>query len=572
MAKIARKPTSSPHSVSEKTRLNKVKAYQDSIFKNTETFTDLCRMARDTLKSDTAAIALLDGESSRLVAFHGAYSPELPRAQSLSREVVELGRTIIVPDVSLLPNKVLGQAMRDNGIRAYVAAPLTVSRGLHIGSFFVSYASPKEFSDSETKMVERLADFAVSMRSLDQFRLRDIAVLAQMKDMLIKIVQQKLHLQRDEKLLSHVSKLAGIGGWELDVATMKTTWSKQVYAIHEVEDQPSFDLSTAINFYPGEAAKTVSRLVGEAISTGKPFEFELPLITAKGANRLVRSMGEAEVVNGKVVRLFGTFQDVTDQRAAEKLMIQMQKMDAIGQVTGGIVHDFNNLLAVIIGNLQLFLKNTSLAPQAREHVVTALAAANRGVATTRQLMTFARMGDPIVEAVETAALVQGLTPILRQSCGPGGALSVNAPLETWPIMSDAAQLETALLNLVINARDASPQGAEIHMATSNIPAAQDIPDLAAPGTRGDYVCISVSDKGQGIPKSIIDKITEPFFTTKKTGKGTGLGLSIVNSFAERSGGKLSVASEEGAGTTVSLYLPRLPVGAGLSSHPSSALK
>ncbi len=551
----------------EKTRLRELRKNESVIAGHTDYFSELCRFACEALDVSTAAITLLDDKKSRLAAYHGSYSPELPRSESLSTQVVEQGKTVCVPDVAALPDKRHSQAMADCGIQSYLAVPLTVKPGVHIGTLFVSCAASRQFDGRDIKLIGSLGRIAVSLMAMSRLERQNATALAKMEALVAKQEMQQATLRRNSRMFRQVSHLAGIGGWELDIASNQTFWSDEVYKIHEVDTGSEFDLSSAIDFYAEEARPTVTNLVNQAIVTGQPFEFELPLITAKGNKRLVRSMGEADIESGQVVRLFGTFQDVTEQRVAEKQALQLQKMDAIGQLTGGIAHDFNNILAAVIGNLQIFLRTAAGNDAECERVAAALAAAQRGAKLTGRLLNYSRSRDPLSEPIRPSAVIHALEGMLRDACGPKMRLAVRMSGDPWLVLSDTSQLETSLLNLVINARDASSGTGDIVIKVENFHAAADVKNLA-PGVKpGDYVRISVTDRGVGIPKSILDKIMEPFFTTKDVGKGTGLGLSMVHGFVTRSGGSMSVESEEGVGTTVSLVLPRLRQEANDTSPP-----
>ncbi len=544
-------------SANEKTRLKELRKYRGTLEKRNQRFSELCRLVCETLDVPTAAITLLDGGTSWLVAHHGSYSRELPRAESLSAHVVDQGTTVCVPDVTALPDKRHSRAMTSCGIRSYVAVPLTVRPGVHIGTFYVSCATARQFDGRDIKIVESLGGIASSLMTMSRLKQQNATALSKMKALVSRLKAQQATLRRNSRMFRQVSHLAGIGGWEVDIASNRTFWSDEVYKIHEIDPGIEFDLSTAINFYPDEARATVLNLVNRAIAIGQPYEFELPFVTAMGNRRLVRSMGEAEYENGQVVRLFGTFQDITEQRAAEKRALQSQKMDAVGQLTGGIAHDFNNILAVIIGNLQICLKTEASHDMERERVAAALAAARRAAKITNRLLLFSRNRDAASEAIDPTTVIEDIKDMLREACGAKMRLVVRSDADRWAILSDASQLETALLNLVINARDASDGTGVIVISVEKFRTATEIDFFPARLDAGDYVKISVSDWGSGIPKAILEKVTEPFFTTKDAGKGTGLGLSMVQEFVTRSRGAMHVGSQEGVGTTMSLYLPRL---------------
>jgi signal transduction histidine kinase/ActR/RegA family two-component response regulator len=246
----------------------------------------------------------------------------------------------------------------------------------------------------------------------------------------------------------------------------------------------------------------------------------------------------------------------SEHRALEAQLAQAQKMQALGQLTGGIAHDFNNLLTVIIGSLAL-LKNGSSSPErARELAQQADSAASRAAALTQRLLAFSRRQPLRPTTIDPRALLTGMEQLLHRTLPADIALRVEVHAETWLCMADPVQLESAVLNLAINARDAMPKGGSLRVGASN---ARVEPKSTLEQERlqpGDYVLIEVSDTGTGMSADVLHQAFEPFFTTKDVGQGSGLGLSMVYGFAEQSGGQAKLVSELGRGTTVQLYLPR----------------
>ncbi|MGY2050354.1 response regulator [Methylobacterium sp. JK268] len=248
---------------------------------------------------------------------------------------------------------------------------------------------------------------------------------------------------------------------------------------------------------------------------------------------------------------------VTAREEAEAQLRQVQKMEAVGQLTGGIAHDFNNLLTGIIGSLDML--QTRLA-QGRidaleRYARTAMTSANRAAALTHRLLAFARRQPLDPKPVEASALVAGMEDLLRRTIGEGVSLEIVTPANLWMTLCDAPQLESALLNLAINARDAMPEGGRLVIETANavLGAQEPVPCEAPPG---EYVCIRVADTGTGMAPEVMARAVEPFFTTKPIGQGTGLGLSMVYGFARQSEGCVAMRSEPGRGTEIRLYLPR----------------
>ncbi|MDB5377655.1 MAG: multi-sensor hybrid histidine kinase [Rubritepida sp.] len=243
---------------------------------------------------------------------------------------------------------------------------------------------------------------------------------------------------------------------------------------------------------------------------------------------------------------------------------QAQKMEAVGQLTGGIAHDFNNLLTVILGNAEFLVDDLADRPESRELALSMVMAAERGAELTRSLLAFARRQPLAPKAVDTNRLVLGMQGLLRRTLGEHIECRIVLNPGLWPAMVDSAQLESATLNLALNARDAMPSGGVLTIETScthlDAAYADQHPEVQA----GDYVMVAVSDSGTGMAPEILAQAFEPFFTTKEVGKGTGLGLSMVYGFVRQTGGHITLYSECGEGTTVKLYLPRadaLPAGA-----------
>jgi PAS domain S-box-containing protein len=257
--------------------------------------------------------------------------------------------------------------------------------------------------------------------------------------------------------------------------------------------------------------------------------------------------------------------DITEvtqaQQALEKTreaLFQAQKMQAIGQLSGGIAHDFNNLLTVILGNLEIVRKRIADDPKITRLIDNATQGALRGVSLTQRMLAFARRQELKSEPVDIPALVQGISGLLRSSLGPTVVLETRFPPQLEPVMADVNQLELAVLNLATNARDAMPHGGKIIISTRTEEVRDEIrPHMAA----GRFVCLSVTDSGEGMDDATLASAMDPFFTTKGLGKGTGLGLSMVHGFIEQLGGRFVLKSKKDQGTTAELWLPVAASGA-----------
>jgi PAS domain S-box-containing protein len=293
----------------------------------------------------------------------------------------------------------------------------------------------------------------------------------------------------------------------------------------------------------------------KAIATGRPQRFDWQCKAKDGRLFWAEVSIRFASISGQDVVL-AVVRDVTERQAIEGQLRQAQKMEAIGNLTGGMAHDFNNMLGVVVGNLDLARERLGDDEDLREMVGEALEAAWRGADLTRRLLAFARRQRLRPARIEVNALVSDTVRLLRRLLGEDTEISLELGADIWSVMADPAQLEASLANLSTNARDAMPTGGRLIIATANRSLDADYAAAHADVTPGDFVMIEVSDTGTGMSAETMTQIFEPFFTTKEQGKGTGLGLSMVFGFLKQSGGHVSVYSEVGQGTTFRLYLPR----------------
>lgn len=276
--------------------------------------------------------------------------------------------------------------------------------------------------------------------------------------------------------------------------------------------------------------------------------------------------------DGKAVRLLGSMTDVTAQRELDARLRQSQKLEAIGQLTGGVAHDFNNLLMVIGGNAEL-LKELALPSEAREMVDLIENASNHGAELTSHLLSFARKQTLAPRPLKIDEQLAVTGTLLRRVLPENITITVENTAGLWQVEADAGQLESALVNLCLNAKDAMASGGRLILAATNRQIGSEFRKIDPDLKPGDYVQILIIDSGTGIEADLLDKVFDPFFTTKPIGQGTGLGLSMVYGFAKQSGGHVSVSSEVGVGTTVQLLLPRAKrkETGGLSNIPDEVL-
>jgi len=271
--------------------------------------------------------------------------------------------------------------------------------------------------------------------------------------------------------------------------------------------------------------------------------------------------------DGRFLGYRGTGTDLTEQHETADRLRQSQKMDAIGQLTGGVAHDFNNVLTVITGTIEIIQEGVADRPElaAIAHLIDE--ASVRGAEITSQLLTFARRQPLQPREVDINALVLDVCKLLKPMLGEHVEIETLLASDAWSVLADPSQLSAAIVNLAINARDAMPGGGKLRLESTNV-VIDDAASFDDEARAGEFVMIAVADTGQGIPADIIDRVFEPFFTTKGVGRGTGLGLAMVYGFARQTGGTVKIESEQGRGTVVRLYLPRSEIPASAKSAPA----
>ncbi|MGF1611466.1 MAG: cache domain-containing protein [Kiloniellales bacterium] len=279
-----------------------------------------------------------------------------------------------------------------------------------------------------------------------------------------------------------------------------------------------------------------------------------------GALLLATAIAPVRSVEGTVTNWVGLAEDITEQRRAQEQLHQAQKMEVVGQLTGGLAHDYNNLLSVILGNLEILdgklASNGSGNEDALRHIDLALRAGRRSAALTRRLLAFSRRQRLTPVPTDVNEVITGLSDLLRQTLDETIVVRCDLAPGLWHCVIDPSQLESALLNLTINSRDAMPNGGRLTINTANLSLAPEEARAVGPLPPGDYLRITVEDDGAGMPPEVLAHAFDPFFTTKGPGRGTGLGLSSVYGFVRQSGGHVTIESEGGRGTAVRLYLPR----------------
>ncbi|MGE9010503.1 PAS domain S-box protein [Leptospira interrogans] len=304
----------------------------------------------------------------------------------------------------------------------------------------------------------------------------------------------------------------------------------------------------------------IAQFLRETAGGAMGMRYEAPALHRDGHEFFVEvSLTALRRGDGYIINSF--VRDVTQRRLAEEQLIRAQKMETVGQLTGGIAHDFNNMLTVITGTIEILADGVKDVPHLASITKLISDAADRGANLTASLLAFARKQPLQPAEIDVNDLIREAVRLLAPTLGNDIEIEAALSDEAWPAFVDRSQLSSAVVNLAINARDAMPNGGKLTIATGNIRLG--VPEAVVRGVEraGDYVAVEVSDTGTGIPQPILDKIFEPFFSTKEVGQGAGLGLSMVFGFAKQSGGSVDVRSEEGSGTTFTIYLPKADTSA-----------
>jgi PAS domain S-box-containing protein len=463
-------------------------------------------------------------------------------------------------------------------VRSYLAVPVLSRSGEVLGSLFIGHSEPGVFTEREERIIVGIAAqaaVAIDNARLYQASRRDVEARKQSEQAL-----QTLNETLEQRVSERTQQLTA------SFSELSESERRFRLLVEAVTDYAIFMLDAdgnVVKWNPGaERIKgyTSSEIIGQHISrfyTEEDRRSGVPQTVIAKATLTGRYEGEGWRVRkdgtrfwanvalnairderGELIGFAKVTRDLTERRATEEQLRQAQKMEAIGQLTGGVAHDFNNLLTVISGNMETLQRRLSGGDDSRLQrlVNSALLASSRAAALTHQLLAFSRRQPLQPKAVSVNALLTGMSDLIRRSLPESIAIETVQAGGVWLTSVDANQLENCLLNLAVNARDAMPDGGKLTIEAANVyldekyAVAADIPP-------GQYVGLFVSDSGVGMGPDVLSKAFDPFFTTKGEGQGTGLGLSQVYGFVKQSGGHVRIYSEVGTGTTIKIYLPRL---------------
>src|SRR6202043_40006 len=466
-------------------------------------------------------------------------------------------------------------------VRSYLAVPVLSRSGDVLGGLFFGHPQPGMFNDRAERIMMGLAAqaaVAIDNSRLYQTSVREVAARREAEEKLQELnrhLEQRVS-QRAEELAASVIKLEeserrfrilveGVTDYAifmLDPAGTVVNWNPGAQRIKGY--QPAEIVGQHFSrFYSDEDRqnRVPHNAIETAARTGK-YEAEGWRVRKDGtqfwASVVINAIRNSQ---GEVIGFAKVTRDLTERRATEQRLQQAQKMEGIGQLTGGVAHDFNNLLTIIIGNLETLQRNLDSVPPPVERLKrsasTAMRGSRRAESLTQRLLAFSRQTPLAPKPIDVARLVGGLSDLLRRTLGEQVTVETVLGGGLWRANVDPNQLEVAIINLAVNARDAMPKGGKLTLETANVYLDESSAARQVEVVPGQYIMVAVTDSGSGMTPEVLAKAFGPFFTTKDVGHVTGLGLSPAYGFAKQSGGHVKIYSEVGEGTTVKLYFPRV---------------
>nr|WP_284700816.1 response regulator [Robbsia betulipollinis] len=482
-------------------------------------------------------------------------------------EDLKRGDTVVFADAELDSRTgATASALKAISAQAVVNMPVSEQGGL-VALFYLNHKDAREWTEDELRFIRDIASRTRSAveRRRAEHALRDLAMSLESK---VQARTAELHASEARMRAVFETTYQVQGLLSPDGAVLDANQTAMRFIGGSLDDVIGLPFWDTPLFATTSGTPERIRAAIVAVRNGQDFRGEVVLDLPTGTRTFDLSIRASRDRQGTIVALVLQGVDITERRLIEEALRQSQKMEAVGQLTGGLAHDFNNLLMGITGSLEVLLIRLAQGrtDELERYVNVAKAAAKRASALTHRLLAFSRRQTLSPKRTDVNTLVSGMSELIRRTMGPGIVIEAVSAAGLWTTLIDPHQLENALLNLCINARDAMPDGGRLMIETGNTwldeRAAADR-DLPA----GQYVSLSVSDTGSGMLPEVVRCAFDPFFTTKPLGMGTGLGLSMVYGFVRQSGGQARIYSEPGKGTMVCLYLPRHAGDAELDDAP-----
>ncbi len=510
-----------------------------------EPFDRITRILSTLLEVPVAFVTFVERERIWFKSTFGTDVNQCERKGAFCAKTIEQNEPLIVPDASLDPRFDSNPfVVGPSGVRFHAGAPLRARGGFNLGTLCVFDVRPRDLSAQQLQLLEDLAALVV-----DELELRRATQAA---------------LSEGEKRFRDFASATSDWFWEMDETLRFSYFSERMTEVVGISKSQVLGKRREETGIEEFVDPEVYKKHLEDLAAHRPFRNFVHARPRPDGGRAWFSISGVPYFDdaGAFRGYRGTGTDITKRvkaeeslRRADEQMRQAQRMEAVGQLTGGIAHDFNNLLGVVIGNLEILISDYDGSDEQQALSDSALKAALRGVDMTNRLLAFSRRQALKPEVCDLNHLVTGMTEMLQRLLGETISVRTSLSKDLQRTEIDPAQLESALLNLAVNARQAMPDGGQLSITTRNANLSQEdvrrIPD-AGPG---GYALLTVSDSGVGISSEILGRVFEPFFTTKDVGEGSGLGLSMVHGFVTQSGGHVTIDSTEGVGTSVRLYFP-----------------
>jgi signal transduction histidine kinase/DNA-binding response OmpR family regulator len=372
-------------------------------------------------------------------------------------------------------------------------------------------------------------------------------------------------LKRNEELLKETQSLGKLGGWEYNLKTKEMYWTDEMYILHDIDPMSTSRqelVEVSISGYPPESRMLLEEHMKRIAQDGVPYQLETWYTTRKGNKRYIRATAKAIIEDNEIAKVIGTFQDITEQKEAEikqkelqEQLRQAQKLDSIGHLAGGVAHDFNNILTVILGYSEEIINNLHEQDPLRNEIQEIINAGQRASSLTRQLLTFSRKQVIKPELININEVIKNLSKMLMRLIGEDVDFILNLAEDVPPVMADVGQMEQVIMNLVINAREAMQMGGVLTISTFGYKADEAFVARHPMISGEHFAVLKVQDTGCGMTKDTLEHIFEPFFTTKAKGHGTGLGLPTVYGIIRQTGGNIHVESSPGKGASFVIMIP-----------------